>query len=345
LWATTLDTAKEEVETIWSSGIALIQALQGMGGWIKAPMQAFTALGVPAFYVLLLPLVGWCLDARHGVRLAVFVMASIWLNETVKVMLHQPRPFWLCPDCTVVGADSSFGFPSGHAQHAMVVWGLLALELRRRWGWWPVIGLVPFLIGLSRVYLGMHFPSDVVGGWLAGGLLLTLMLRLEGPVAAGWGARTSPASAAACAALGGLMLIIGLVIVDLNRGWSIPAAWLEGARSVVGPEFNPYRLDFAFVAAGMIPGALVGAGLARSLSSATAQASIWQRLARLPIGLAPLAALWWATRLGLQSVPDESAGYYGIVFAAGVLLGLWLTAGAPRLFAQVGLGVPDRAQP
>lgn len=300
-------------------------------------MQAFTALGLPAFYVLLFPVVYWCVDARHGLRLAACVMGSIWLNEMVKVVLHQPRPFWLCDECTAIGADGSFGFPSGHAQHAVVVWGLIAVELRRRWAWWPMVALAPVLIGLSRVYLGVHFPTDVIGGWLMGALLLVLMLRVAPRVAAGASDRSLIAHAAGGVALGVTLLVGGLAVDGAGRDWLIPAEWLTAARNVVGPGFDPFRLDYAFFAAGMIPGMLAGAGLATRLSLGGVDGSVRQRLVRLPIGLAPLAVLWGVLRQALDGVSDGGTGYYITVWGVGALLGLWLTAGAPLLFAHLRL--------
>jgi membrane-associated phospholipid phosphatase len=88
------------------------------------------------------------------------------LNLLAKSAFARVRPdFWvsLLPETT-------FSFPSGHAMQSMaVVAGLVALTWRGRWRW-PValIGLcVVFLVGLSRIYLGVHYPSDILAGWTA----------------------------------------------------------------------------------------------------------------------------------------------------------------------------------
>ena len=69
------------MEPVWDSGLAAIRAFQGMSSWLTWPMQAVTWLGLPAFYILLLPTVYWCLDARLGLRLGTYLLFSIWLRS------------------------------------------------------------------------------------------------------------------------------------------------------------------------------------------------------------------------------------------------------------------------
>ncbi len=94
--------------------------------------------------------------------------ASVW-TEVVKVTLARQRP----PDALVT--VSGFSFPSGHTLNSTVTYGLVALLVWR--SGWPsglrraavvVLIVLIVLIGLSRIALGAHYPSDVLGGWLAG---------------------------------------------------------------------------------------------------------------------------------------------------------------------------------
>jgi undecaprenyl-diphosphatase len=88
------------------------------------------------------------------------------LNMLAKHVFARVRPdFWvsLLPETT-------FSFPSGHAMHSMaVVAALVALTWHSRWRWLvALIGVCfVFLVGLSRIYLGVHFPSDILAGWTA----------------------------------------------------------------------------------------------------------------------------------------------------------------------------------
>ncbi len=114
-----------------------------------------------------------CLLSRR-IRLALIV-ALILIGQTafthvVKEVVERPRPPW--PHLV---AATGYSFPSGHTTTSTVTYGLLAVVAWR--SRLPVVArrvavfagvLLPFLVGLSRIALGVHYPSDVLGGWLAG---------------------------------------------------------------------------------------------------------------------------------------------------------------------------------
>jgi undecaprenyl-diphosphatase len=81
----------------------------------------------------------------------------------------------------------SYSFPSGHAFGAMVFYGLWAYlaykYLPHPWNITvaAILAVLIVLIGVSRVYLGAHFPSDVIGGWLLGGLFLVCIIKFIRP--------------------------------------------------------------------------------------------------------------------------------------------------------------------
>lgn len=166
-------------------GTQVILALQAWGSpGLDAFFKAITFLGNREGYLVLLTLCYWCVNPRWGLRLLVLVMLSSAFNEILKSLLDLPRP-----DPAVVRQlvqESSFGFPSNHAQTgAVIVWGFLTARVRRPW--FSALALVIIvLIGMSRVYLGIHFPHDVVGGWLLGAATLWLWLRREESLAAWW---------------------------------------------------------------------------------------------------------------------------------------------------------------
>jgi hypothetical protein len=106
------------------------------------------------------------------------LIASIVSNYWLKIIFKNPRPpitNWLS------GVNvSNYSLPSGHAQNSMVVWGWIGLK--RSW-WTGVLSIVLIgLIGLSRIYIGVHWFGDVVAGWAVGFILLMALWKLEEPI-------------------------------------------------------------------------------------------------------------------------------------------------------------------
>jgi undecaprenyl-diphosphatase len=132
---------------------------------LTSAMRLITTLGSGYFLVPLAAILVW-LWARRGERKAAFLLmcgslSAELLCEVLKVLFHRPRPevfFGLSPAVTP-------SFPSGHALVGTVYYWLLASALatgpRGRAG---AVAL-GFLLGFSRVYLGYHYPSDVLAGW------------------------------------------------------------------------------------------------------------------------------------------------------------------------------------
>jgi len=146
--------------------------------------RVFTALGEPtvliaASFVVALGL--WLRGHRH--LPLVFIAITMFgraISELQKYWIARPRPD-LETHLVVVKTSS---FPSGHANSSMVFFLTLALALTAdtRWQRTAVIGAIglSILVGVSRVMLGVHWPSDVVGGWALGMLWVLVTLRLAG---------------------------------------------------------------------------------------------------------------------------------------------------------------------
>ena len=158
-------------QEILNWGIDVIRLLQLFtADFFVLFMKGITLLGNETAYLIMMPFVLWCVDFRMGARTGVVFLSSAYLNFVFKDMLAQPRPFILEPGLNLIEA-SGYGFPSGHAQGSLVFFGMLALLIRKRW--FTVIAMILiFLIAFSRVYLGVHFPTDILGGWFLGGCLL-----------------------------------------------------------------------------------------------------------------------------------------------------------------------------
>ncbi len=88
------------------------------------------------------------------------------LNQVTKVLLHRVRPhLWQSP-----APEFDYGFPSGHAMATMALVAALSIMAgNTRWRWWVIIfgGIFVVIIGWTRLYLGVHYPSDILAGWMA----------------------------------------------------------------------------------------------------------------------------------------------------------------------------------
>ena len=162
------------IEPTWE--INIILWLQNLSPWMASIMKFFTSLGYGISYLIFISIIYWCLDSKLGMRMAIFLPLSGVTNSILKQAFHAPRPFWL--DSRIVGmsTETSFGMPSGHAQ-AATIWLLTGAYLNKKWFWSVAIALT-FMIGVSRAFLGAHFLSQIMVGWMLGGVsVVSFILR------------------------------------------------------------------------------------------------------------------------------------------------------------------------
>ncbi len=154
-----------------------------MPSWTRVFMEFFTLIGQPPFTVGIAAAVlgyGTALEKPHYILVGWIAIATLVLSSVLKVLLRRVRPRNLYVESMLF---KTFSFPSGHAAGSIVSFGLAAAVIAMRWpefaavAWMIAISSSIF-VGLSRVYLGAHYASDVVGGWLLGsiGLLLIVVL-------------------------------------------------------------------------------------------------------------------------------------------------------------------------
>lgn len=163
-----------------ADAIVWVQSLSGP--WLDTLFGILTCLGNKEFYLLVLPLIYWCVDRRLGVSLGYISLASAWVNSLVKHLFKIPRPGALDSRVEVLVEEITPSFPSGHAQGTLINWGYLAYRFRNPL-FWVVTILVILSVALSRMVLGVHFPQDILGGWLIGLAVMAIYILLETPVA------------------------------------------------------------------------------------------------------------------------------------------------------------------
>ncbi|HEY1528178.1 MAG TPA: phosphatase PAP2 family protein [Candidatus Angelobacter sp.] len=166
----------DQVIRVWVHGFA-------SPGMTRA-MNAVSLLGynvLIAELAIALAVFGWLRWRRGAVWLAVAMTGSLVLDLTLKYIYHRTRP-----TAYFGTAPHSYSFPSGHALCSFCFYGVLAGLLSARTkplAWrvviWVVAAALVIAIGLSRIYLGVHYPSDVLAGYLAAAVWVGTVIVLD----------------------------------------------------------------------------------------------------------------------------------------------------------------------
>lgn len=324
------------MQSLIDFGVSLIIALQQMGEWIYPIMDFFSQLGTEEFFFLVTPLVYWSIDSALGIRVGFILVTSEYINTLGKVLFAGPRPYWVSSHIRPLWPETSFGIPSGHAQHAVSIWGMMALYFKKQWFTFVCLLLI-FFISFSRLVLGAHFPHDVVMGWTIGGALLWGFNRYWDKVSS-WLAGKSPIVQIGIAFLITLSsILVGIGVYTLRSDFQIPEDWVvNAARS--GKEMDPINLDSIFTGSGTFFGIALGAVWLHSMGGYQASGPAWKRLLCYVIGLIGIVILWQG--LGAVFPRNADAVSYFLRFIRYTLVGCWLIGGAPRVFKHFNLATP-----
>jgi len=317
------------MEFILDFGVRLIAALQGLGEWQILPMKFFSFLGTEEFYMLVLPVLFWCVDSQLGIRVAVILLFSGCVNDAFKLALHGPRPYWYSTQVQGFASETSFGVPSGHSQNAVAVWGIIAAYLKKKGAWLAAI-LIMLMISVSRLSLGVHFPHDVLLGWLLGGLLLFLTVRFWQPVAA-WAKKKSDGQQILIAFLTSLVMIAIVLLPFIwlkTTGWQAPQSWASFAADAIS-------LDGILTNTGTFFGLIVGLIWLARRGGFMMAAPWWKLVLRYLLGLAGVLIIQYGLKIVFPE--GETLLAYSLRYIRYALTGFWLTGGAPFFFVKLKL--------
>jgi membrane-associated phospholipid phosphatase len=237
----------------------------------------------------------WCQNKKLAQRVGFSFLTSTVLNPTLKDVFAIERPIGVSGiESLRVETAAGYSFPSGHTQGATSFWFAAALGIRR---WWIAIlaTVMIFLVALSRLYLGVHWFTDVVAGIIFGLIWVYLVDRLycycerENKLALLW------------------IVILPFVVAYL-----------------LFPDNKPLIVSF-----GASIGFLAGVQLEHKYLNFNVQGLLWQKLTRFVLGVAVLIAL----KAGLKPLLPFSEHISDLIRYG--CIGFWITAGAPWLFQRI----------
>lgn len=297
------------MEPIWDWGNHLIVIIQTVRSpALDALFNIITLLGEAEFFLIIFPFVIWVVNKPVGVRLAYLVFISIAANTWAKMIVNHPRPFeWPTVDSSPVrklnARATGPGLPSNHAQTSLVLWFYLAYRFKQIWLWLLAAFLV-IVVSFSRMYLGVHFPTDLLAGFILGLIILLAFINLEPRL-------TFLISTQSLVIQIGLAFILPLILIVIAPYHDAVASLSTLSGFSLGVIFEQRNVNFQ--AAGPLS----------------------QRAARLVVGLILLIIFFEGFKYIIPS--SEHILYYPLALGRYGLAGFWVSGGGPWVFKRLHL--------
>jgi len=213
--------------------------------------EGITYLGAEEAYFVVFLVAYLCINRRLGFRLFLAFVISAYLMAVFKELWAVPRPYLQHPDLLhplALSTAEGYSMPSGHALLAVVVWGYIALQLRS-WRWRLIPVAIIVLVSFSRLYLGLHWPADVVVGLALGAVLLSCYVEVTGWIDTGRLKLSTLQCIAVVVVSGTVMYIFG---EDLQNGVSAAGALLGGGVGYLALRYVDSYPEQASIAAHLV---------------------------------------------------------------------------------------------
>lgn len=270
-------------------------------------MLLITRLGEETAFLVVALIVFWCVDKKKGYFLLAVGFLGTMLNQILKLSFRVPRPWVQDPNFTILEqakeAALGYSFPSGHTTSAVGTFGCLAVVAQRKW-WRNVCVVIAVLVGFSRMYIGVHFPSDVLVG---AGTSLILIGLLKKPTLQG-GIQEMKAIIAT-------MVAVSVVFLLYVSFWNFPA------------DMDPHNMASGTKNAYTMIGSLTGVAIVYLVDLKylhfPVKAVWWVQIIKIVVGLGLVLAVKEGLRAPLELImpvyPARAVRYFLIVITAGSL--------------------------
>ncbi len=245
-------------------GAAVILALQSLSNpALDTLVRAFNFLGTEEFYMIALGAFFWCIHKQVALALVPTFLLADYASRVLKALTNVPRPYDFNSSIRNMDPQLDTSFPSAAVQGSTGFWGYLAARFNKAWLWALAVVAVA-LVGFSRMYLGVHYPTDVLGGIFFGALVVVILLRVDFYALARrlyspWGLAITAVP---------LILVIG------------------------------YLNTYTATTMGMLLGFVIGVAFEEKFFPFQTQGQLWQQVAKIVLGFFIVLAL----RFGLKAI-------------------------------------------
>lgn len=270
-------------------------------------MQIITKFGEESAFLVIALVFFWCVDKRRGYLLMSVGFLGTMVNQFLKLWFRVPRPWVLDENFTILEAAreaaSGYSFPSGHTTSAVGTFGSIAATTPKRWMRVLCITIAA-LVGISRMYMGVHTPQDVLVGALTS---IVLILLLRSPVMSGGRKRMN--------ALVAFMLAMALGLLWFVEQYPFPA------------DVDVHNLESGIKNAYTMIGCLTGVAMVYLLEEKyihfSTDAVWWAQILKAVLGLGAVLLVKEGLRAPLEALlpayPARALRYFLIVVTAGIL--------------------------
>ena len=281
-------------------------------------MLMITKLGEETTFLVLALIFFWCVDKKRGYLLMSVGFIGTMANQFMKLWFRVPRPWVLDPDFTILEqareAATGYSFPSGHTTSAVATFGSIAATTKRK-ATFAVCAALAVLVGVSRMYIGVHTPADVLVGALTSVALILLL-------------RKAPENHRSMVVLLAAMMAMALGLMAFVRGYPFPA------------DVDEHNLASGMKNAYTMVGCMAGVGfvyfIEKKYIKFSTEAVWWAQILKAVLGLAVVLAVKEGLRGPLEVIfgdplPARLVRYFLIVAVAGTIWPLTF-----RWFARLG---------
>ncbi len=277
-------------------GVAFILWVQSLYPALDSCFKILNFLQTEEFFLVVLPVIWWCFDKRIGASLAIVFLLSDYFVRVLKGITNVTRPYDAEPRIRSLDPQADTSFPSAGAMDSTIFWAYLAVLLRSR-VLWIIAVIAIFVMSFTRIYLGAHYPSDVVASVFLGAVVILIVL----------GGRVADRLAANARAVNGALALtapIFFAVVRLNHETAVTLGALLGFASGILIETRYVQFEPRSTWGKQITKALIGIGA----------------------GL--------AIRMALKSLLPDSDIFTLMRYS---VIGLWMGVGAPWVFVTLRL--------